>query len=85
MKLPEKLAATFIKYTPDHPISIMEQLKPYIDDGQVEIVAEDNLMVTARVDSEFATFLKLKDSALANRMHVSHICGDLKDKFRTRP
>ena len=39
--------------------------------------------VSGRISSEYASIIKLQDAFLADRMRVSYIPEDLKDKYRT--
>lgn len=40
--------------------------------------------VTGSIDATFATMLRLRDPFLADRMHVSYIDDNLKDKYRRK-
>lgn len=50
------------------------------DDNQE--ISEEWLTVSGKIDSETATLIKLGDKFYADRMRVSYISNELKDKWR---
>ena len=81
----KRVTATFICKEISDEISILQRLEPHIDSGEIIIVSIDNHFVTAKIDAEFATFLKLSNDDIGTRMHISGITDELKDKYRSRP
>ena len=55
--------------------------------SEFEIDENDNsstwTRISGKINSEFATMLKLRHADLAERMRISYIPDELKDKYRT--
>ncbi len=68
--------------------SLGDEFQPAKTDEEFE--AEDHMVIgqwyriTGRITSECASFIKLQDPFLAERMRISYIPENLKDKYRKK-
>jgi len=59
-----------------------ETLKEHAEWEDEESTAETWLRITGKINSEVASLIKLQDKFLSDRMRVSCIPEDMKDKYR---
>jgi hypothetical protein len=59
-----------------------ETLKEHAEWEDEESTAETWLRITGKINSEVASLIKLQDRFLSDRMRVSCIPEDMKDKYR---
>jgi len=89
----EYVLVEFIAGVPDESRLLIEKLKALGEDFQFAIkeisdeTDEDGnysewITVTGKISSQYASIIKLQDPFLAERMRISYIPSELKDKYR---